>query len=308
MASILDKLKALGIGQKSPEQLQREASPVMTAMMNRRAPSYDEIEEQKRLNREQGVWFPLFDGNLRSGERLQNINGITYKIPVGIEIPPNTTGFDLSQDMPTTPPQAPVPPPSATPMRPRSGQLVPEEGLMGRPQDFLPLVERPDLPSYLTAADVPVPVRPDLPSPERRQMPIPGPNEFTPPAMEPQIPQPNIDTETVLNSLLARYDALYSGKPPVAPQPRMPERRDLGLPAFTTPGYVPEGLMSPRVQQPNMIPPAIQPYDPNMIPSYNDDFSKTPEEAIIPNEAVRGMSGEEFDAYIDELTKQYKLR
>ena len=169
MASILDKLKALGIGQKSPEQLQREASPVMTAMMNRRAPSYDEIEEQKRLNREQGVWYPTFDGNLRSGERLQNINGITYKIPVGIEIPPNTTGFDLSQDIPTAPPQAPVPPPFASPVRPKRGQLVPEEGLMGRLQDVLPLVERPDLPSYLTAADVPVPVRPDF-KPKRRQM------------------------------------------------------------------------------------------------------------------------------------------
>ena len=109
---------------------------------------------------------------------------------------------------------------------------------MGRLQDVLPLVERPDLPSYLTAADVPVPVRPDF-KPERRERPVPGPNEFTPPAMEPQIPQPNIDTETVLNSLLARYDALYSGKPPVAPERRMPERRDLGLPAFTTPGSCP---------------------------------------------------------------------
>lgn len=290
MASILERLKRLGIGQKSPEQLQREASPVMTAMMNQRAPSYDEIMEQRRLNREQGVWYPIFDGNLRSGERLTNINGITYKIPAGIEIPPNTTGFDLSQDIPAQP-QAPVPP-TARPASPPPTQLIPDEGLMGRPLDMMPLVERPDLPSYMTATDMPVPVRPDMSMP-RREAPIPGAGLFEPPAMEPRVEKPTLDT--AIQNLMARYDALYSDQPPVAPEARMPEPRDLGLPAFTTPGYFPEGMMMPRVQQPNIQPPAIQPYQPDMFefdygslnPQTAPDFSR--------------MTDEEIDAYYSNI-------
>ena len=302
MASLKERLRALRIGQKSPEQLQREASPVMTAMMNRRAPSYDEIEEQKRLNREQGVWFPLFDGNLRSGERLQNINGITYKIPVGIEIPPNTTGFDLSQDMPVQPPQNEtyyngMPPPTGRPAAPppRRDIVPPAPANMERPQDVLSFRPSPNFPARLpSSTEIPAPVVPEARMPERRQTPVPGPNLFTPPAMDPVVEKP-IDTDTLLNSLLARYDALYSGKPPVAPEARMPERRDLGLPAFTTPGYVPEGLMTPRVQQPNMIPPAIQPYDPNMRGVSEFDYGSA---RRLPH-----MSEEELDEMFNEYLK-----
>jgi hypothetical protein len=263
MATLMDRLKSLGIGVKSPEQLQREASPVMTAMMNRRAPTYDEIEEQKRLNREQGVWFPLFDGNLRSGERLQNINGITYKIPVGIEIPPNTTGFDLSQDMPVQPPENEMdyngmPPPTARPAAspPRRDIVPPAPANMERPQDVLSFRPSPNFPARLpSSTEVPIPTRPDF-TPERRQMPVPGPNLFTPPAMDPVVEKPNIDTDTILNSLMARYDALYSGEPPVAPEPRMPERRDFGVPV----GPASPGLMSPPdIPAPNM--PGVSEFD-----------------------------------------------
>lgn len=256
MADLLERLSKLGIGTKSPEQLEREASPVMSAMFNRRNPTYDEIEEQKRLNREAGVTYDYFDGRrgLKSGERLKNINGITYVVkPFEPEI--NTTGFDLSQDIPQSPqyePQYDMSPPSASPAVPRRREITPPAPAQREmPQDVMSFRPSPNFPARLpSSTEVPMPTdRPDF-TPSQRQAPIPGPNLFTPPAMEPQVERPNIDTDTILNSLMARYDALYSDKPPVAPQPRMPERQDLGLPAFTTPGYVPEGLMSPRVEPP----------------------------------------------------------
>lgn len=273
----MDILKSLGIGQKSPEQMEVENSPVLSAMRNRRSPTFDEIMQQRRLNREQGVWFPLFDGNLRSGERLTNINGITYKIPAGIEIPPNTTGYDLTQDIPQSPqyePQYDMSPPSARPAAPppRRDIVPPSPANMERPQDVLSFRESPNFPARLpSSTEVPMPQpRTDF-TPPQRQVPIPGPGLLAPPAMTPQVEKPNMDN--VLDNLMARYDGLY-GQPPVSPEPRMPERQDLGLPAFTTPGYVPEGLMSPRVQQPNMaiqqytgqLPmPGARPYDQSMI-------------------------------------------
>ena len=260
MATLKERLTALRLGTKSPEQLEREASPVMTAMFNRRAPSYDEIMEQRRLNREQGVWYPIFDGNLRSGERLTNINGITYKIPAGIEIPPNTTGFDLSQDIPQSSqyePQYDMSPPSASPAVPRRREITPPAPAQREmPQDVMSFRPSPNFPARLpSSTEVPMPQpRTDF-TPSQRQAPIPGPNLFTPPAMEPQVEKP-IDTETVLNSLLARYDALYSDKPPVAPEPRMPEPRDFGVPV----GPASPGLMSPPdIPAPNM--PGVSEFD-----------------------------------------------
>jgi len=260
MATLKERLTALRLGTKSPEQLEREASPVMTAMFNRRAPSYDEIMEQRRLNREQGVWYPIFDGNLRSGERLTNINGITYKIPAGIEIPPNTTGFNLSQDIPQSSqyePQYDMSPPSASPAVPRRREITPPAPAQREmPQDVMSFRPSPNFPARLpSSTEVPMPQpRTDF-TPSQRQAPIPGPNLFTPPAMEPQVEKP-IDTETVLNSLLARYDALYSDKPPVAPEPRMPEPRDFGVPV----GPASPGLMSPPdIPAPNM--PGVSEFD-----------------------------------------------
>ena len=55
MASIFDKF--LG---KSEAQKEREASPALLAISQRRQPTYDEIKETERLNREAGVTYPAF--------------------------------------------------------------------------------------------------------------------------------------------------------------------------------------------------------------------------------------------------------
>ena len=266
MADLLNRLNKLGIGTKSPERLQREASPVLTAMFERRSPTVDEIEEQKRLNRKAGITYDYFDGRrgLKSGEKLKNINGITYVVkPFEPEI--NTTGFDLSQDFPVQPPQNEMdyngeymPPPTGRPAAPppRRDIVPPAPANMERPQDVLSFRPSPNFPARLpSSTEVPIPTRPDF-TPERRQMPVPGPNLFTPPAMDPVVEKPNIDTDTILNSLMARYDALYSGEPPVAPQPRMPEPRDFGVPV----GPASPGLMSPPdIPAPNM--PGVSEFD-----------------------------------------------
>lgn len=81
MASAFDKyLKKLGVGKKSKYQKEREASPVLLALSQRRQPTYDEIQEQKRINRAEGVDLPLYQGKLKEGESLKNIGGISYVV------------------------------------------------------------------------------------------------------------------------------------------------------------------------------------------------------------------------------------
>jgi hypothetical protein len=261
----MDILKSLGIGQKSPEQMEVENSPVLSALRAGRQPTPLEIEQQKRINRQAGVTYPLFDGprGVMAGEKLQNINGITYRIPLPSS-PINTTGYDLTQDFPVQPPENEMdyngeymPPPTGRPAAPppRRDIVPPAPANMERPQDVLSFRPSPNFPARLpSSTEIPAPVVPEASMPERRQAPIPGPGLLAPPAMDPVVEKPNMDK--VLDNLMARYDGLY-GQPPVVPEARVPQPQDLGLPAFTTPGYVPEGLMSPKVQQPNM---AIQQY------------------------------------------------
>jgi len=108
----------------------------------------------------------------------------------------------------------------------------------------------------------------------------------------PEVPRPTIDS--TIENLLSRYDGLY-GEPPVAPEPRMPERQDLGLPAFTTPGYFPEGMMSPRVQRPNIQPPAMQNYQPDMFTGR----LPMPDMPEFDSTTVRNMTEEELDALME---------
>ena len=49
MATIAEKLRALGIGVKSPEQQAREADPVLRAQFERRQPTYDEIMQSRQM-------------------------------------------------------------------------------------------------------------------------------------------------------------------------------------------------------------------------------------------------------------------
>ena len=83
MATITERLQTLGIGVKSDAQKERDASPVLSAMFERRQPTLEEIQEQERLNRAAGVTFPRYQGNLNlsAGEKLRNIGGLTYVVP-----------------------------------------------------------------------------------------------------------------------------------------------------------------------------------------------------------------------------------
>ena len=76
--------------------------------------------------------------------------------------------------------------------------------------------------------------------------------------MKPVVEKPTFDT--TIENLLARYDGLYSDTP-VVPQAAMPEPSDLGLPV----GPSDIGLMTPRVERPNLQPPAMQNYQPDMF-------------------------------------------
>ena len=91
---ILDKLRSMGIGVKSDYQRQREATPGYNWVGTRSGPEYADIKEQQRLNREAGVTYPIYQGPLKSGEKLRNINGITYVIPASTGV---TTTFPQEQ-------------------------------------------------------------------------------------------------------------------------------------------------------------------------------------------------------------------
>ena len=248
-----------------------------------------------------GLGFRSFEQGMRQGDkRLAE----QFKIPYDPLATIEERGVDpeaFRRLRESRMPQPPVPP-TARPASPPPTQLIPDEGLMGRPLDMMPLVERPDLPSYQTAADLPVPTRPDMSMPRRDNRPPPGAGMFSPPTGMPEVPRPTIDS--TIENLLSRYDGLY-GEPPVAPEPRMPKRQDLGLPAFTTPGYFPEGMMSPRVERPNMQSPAMQNYQPDMftgrlpmpaMPEY-DYGSLNPQTA--PD--FSRMTEEEIDAYYSNI-------
>ena len=82
MSDLLKKLKKLGLGQKSPYELERKANPGMNQFSTRGGADYKDIKQQEALNRQAGVTLKRFDGKLKSGEKLRNIYGVTYVVPV----------------------------------------------------------------------------------------------------------------------------------------------------------------------------------------------------------------------------------
>ena len=114
MATLTERLKQLGIGVKSDIQKQREATPGMNWVGTRGGPSYADIKEQQRLNREAGVTYPIYQGPLKSGEKLRNIGGITYVIPAAS--PLNVPEREMTSRFPVTGTQAQA---SLEPPRPR---------------------------------------------------------------------------------------------------------------------------------------------------------------------------------------------
>lgn len=287
MATITERLQALGIGVKSDAQKERDASPVLSAMSQRRQPTFEEIQEQERLNRASGVTFPRYQGNvaLSAGEKLRNIGGLTYVVPATPPAAPiNTTGIDLSADIRT--PDSPIPPMSAdgmggysqggmfsppvpparpgfTPQRPDSTEPVQQAnfGMGMRTQDIIP-VQPPTLDTTIAdlmgrykglyGEDIPAPTMPD----------------FTPTRQSIAPPMPS---------------GLFEGVTPQLPQPQMP---NLSMQTYT-PDMFRGQLPMPRPTQYTNVP-----------DTQSDTYTTTAEEAVIRG-STSDMTDEEFDAYID---------
>ena len=81
---ILDKLRSMGIGVKSPYEIERDANPGMNQFRSRGgAASYEDIKQQEALNRQAGVNLKRYQGRLKSGEKVRNIYGVSYVVPAG---------------------------------------------------------------------------------------------------------------------------------------------------------------------------------------------------------------------------------
>ena len=94
---ILDKLRSMGIGVKRDYQRQREASPGMRQFGSRGGPNYADIRQQEGINREAGVNLKRYEGRLKAGERVRNINGISYVVPAAGTSTGVTTTFPQEQ-------------------------------------------------------------------------------------------------------------------------------------------------------------------------------------------------------------------
>lgn len=189
MASIFDKF--LG---KSEAQKEREASPALLAISQRRQPTYDEIKETERLNREAGVTYPRFQGRLKEGQFLRNIGGLTYVVDAnrGATAPsnqeaPTPRGINmfeeaLSLDPPSRPPSLgmPVQQQQQPPVRP--------DGSNGGMFSMPPAMQPPtldgtieDLMTQLQGYGRP-PTIPDFNQPAQRDLGLP---DFTTPGFAP---------------------------------------------------------------------------------------------------------------------------
>lgn len=246
----MDILKSLGIGQKSSYQKKRDASPVLSALSQRRQPTFEEIQEQERLNRASGITFPRYQGNvaLSAGEKLRNIGGLTYVVPADPPAAPiNTTGIDLSADIRT--PDNSIPPMSADGMGGYS-----QGGMFSPPKPFYGLDMRRDPePTAPTRPDM-TPTRPTAVDPTRE-------TQFGNMQQE-VIP---VNPNDAIQTLMARLTNYYTGDTPA-----MPVRRQDVAPVRQA--YTPQpepmqgpGLMTPQLPQPQMPNLDVQAYSPDMF-------------------------------------------
>ena len=246
----MDILKSLGIGQKSSYQKERDASPVLSALSQRRQPTFEEIQEQERLNRASGVTFPRYQGNvaLSAGEKLRNIGGLTYVVPADpLAAPINTTGIDLSADIRT--PDSPIPPMSADGMGGYS-----QGGMFSPPKPFYGYdMRRDSAPSAPTRPDL-TPTRPTAVDPTRE-------TQFGN-MQQDVIP---VNPNDAIQTLMARLTNYYTDD-----TPSMPVRRQDVAPVRQAYSPRPEpmqgpGLMTPQLPQPQMPNLDVQAYAPDMF-------------------------------------------
>lgn len=155
---------------------------------------------------------------------------------------------------------------SAEPTRRDMDAPTPQRGLFSDSMEgFFPVVQRPDMPEMM-ANVLDLPLEPDFipgPRPPRRQEVRPRPfSGMLAPTAPPAVERPTLQTtaEDLLNQL-----SNYYGEAPQRPDFGMPSKRELGLPSWSTPGYIPEGMMSPKMERPNIQSPAIQNYQPRMF-------------------------------------------
>lgn len=202
MASVFDKYLTT-----NKYQQQRDASPVLSAINQRRQPTYDEIKEQERLNREAGVTLPRFQGSLKAGQALQNIGGLTYVVEgdggnmaPSEQTAPTPRGMNLFEEALSLPDE-PAPPtyqgsmPERRPMQP---PVRSDQGLFTPPQPQMqpPTIDTTidDLMSQLQGYGRP-PTMPDFDKPAQRDLGLPSfttPGFAPPGLMTPQLPQPNV--------------------------------------------------------------------------------------------------------------------
>jgi GH24 family phage-related lysozyme (muramidase) len=132
---ILDKLRSMGIGVKSPYEIERDANPGMNQFKSRGgAASYEDIKQQEALNRQAGVTLKRFDGKLKSGEKIRNIYGVSYVVPAG-----GGSGYDT-----------PSPTPAATSY---SNDFESAGGPVPRGMFSNPLVQNEEVPYYLRSPE-----------------------------------------------------------------------------------------------------------------------------------------------------------
>lgn len=246
----MDILKSLGIGQKSSYQKERDASPVLSALSQRRQPTFEEIQEQERLNRAAGITFPRYQGNvaLSAGEKLRNIGGLTYVVPADPPAAPiNTTGIDLSADIRT--PDNSIPPMLADGMGGYS-----QGGMFSPPKPFYGYdMKRDPAPSAPTRPDF-TPTRPTAVDPTRE-------TQFGN-MQQDVIP---VNPNDAIQTLMARLTNYYTDD-----SPAMPVRRQDVAPVRQA--YAPQrdpmqgpGLMTPQLPQPQMPNLDVQAYSPDMF-------------------------------------------
>ena len=250
----MDILKSLGIGQKSSYQKERDASPVLSALSQRRQPTFEEIQEQERLNRASGVTFPRYQGNvaLSAGEKLRNIGGLTYVVPADpLAAPINTTGIDLSADIrtPDSTPDNSIPPMSADGMGGYS-----QGGMFSPPKPFYGYdMQRDPTPSTPTSPDF-TPTRPTAVDPTRETQSGNMQQEVIP-----------VSPDAAISTLMARLTNYYTDDTPA-----MPVRRQDVAPVRQVFAPQPEpmqgpGLMTPQLPQPQMPNLDVQAYAPDMF-------------------------------------------
>ena len=293
----MERLQALGIGVKSDAQKERDASPVLSAMSQRRQPTFEEIQEQERLNRASGVTFPRYQGNvaLSAGEKLRNIGGLTYVVPADPPAAPiNTTGIDLSADIRT--PDSPIPPMSADGMGGYS-----QGGMFSPPKPFYGYDMKRDLaPSAPTRPDL-TPTRPTAVDPTRE-------TQFGNMQQE-VIP---VSPDDAIQTLMARLTSYYKDDTPSMPV----RRQDVApIPQAFAPRPEPmqgPGLMTPQLPQPNVPNLDVQAYAPDMftgqlpMPSpteYTPDMFTgqlpMPDMPDFDSTTTRNMTEEELDALME---------